>query len=83
MTVVSLLLFVVCIFHGVITRGNIGRGISIAAVTAFVLQIVSVIVAIRSRREKEIFMVLPNFALGFSGLAVLPWLYIYINGFMP
>ena len=83
MTVVSFIMFIICVFNGVKTVGNIGRGVSIAAVTAFVLQIVSVIIAFRSRREKEIFMVLPNFALAFSGLGVLLWLYIYINGLMP
>ena len=82
MTVVSLVVFIFCVVYGVKHVGNIGKGVSIAAVLALVMQIASVILAIRSRKEREIFMVLPNFALVFSCLAVLPWLYIYINGLM-
>ena len=80
-SVVSLIVLVCCISAGVKGMGHIDKGVCIAAVFAFVMQIVSVVIAFRSRMERDIFMVLPNFALGFSCLAVLPWLYVYVTGF--
>ena len=82
MSTVSLIVFIICIVNGVKNAGVIGKAISIIAVFAFVMQIISIILAIRSRREREIFMVLPNFALGFACLAMLPWCYVYISGLM-
>jgi len=82
-SVVSLIVFIICIVEGVKGAGVIGKGVSVAAVFAFLIQIVSIFIAIRSRKEKDIFMVLPNFALGFSCLAMLPWFYVYVCGVMP
>ena len=80
LSAVSLIVFVVCLAVCVKNSGVIGRAVSIAAVSAFIAQIVSVIIAVRARKEKEIFMAMPNFALGFSLAAMLPWFYVYICG---
>lgn len=53
-----------------------------AGVTAMLVSLVSVVLAIMSLREEESFKLFPYLATVFSLLAAITWIAIYVIGFM-
>ncbi len=80
MGIISLVSLLFCILYAYILAGEIPRIMVMAGVLSVILGCVAFFESIRSRRDPDVFMTLPNVALVVSAIASLLWILIYIRG---
>ena len=81
MGILSLISLVVCIVLSFLLSGVIPKTMAAAATVSFVMAVIALIVAIKSRKSDDVFMTLPNTALIFGIISAVLWFAVYILGY--
>lgn len=80
--IASILVLFICIALAYGLKGEVPKPAVVFAVLAVIFSGVAVLLAVQSRKNKQVFMTLPNVSLVVGILGLVLWIVVYILGFI-